>query len=134
MAAITLDLPDELADRLRSLSDRLPSILELGLRELDASSVISFSGAADILELLASLPTPEEVLALEPSPQLQTRTSELLYKSRTAGLSPAEEAEWQHHQFVEHLVRLAKATAGLKLAAAMTRDIPRGAASMSMAP
>ncbi|WP_437729774.1 hypothetical protein [Sorangium sp. So ce1335] len=115
MAAITLDLPDELADRLRSHADRLPKILELALRELDAASVTSFSGASDILEFLASLPTPEEVLALRPSPQLQARTSELLEKNRSVGLSPAEDEEWQRYQAVEHLVRLAKAKAALKL-------------------
>jgi hypothetical protein len=38
MSAITLDLPDDLVERLRAAADRLPRILELGLRELDASS------------------------------------------------------------------------------------------------
>src|SRR5580692_4955860 len=58
MSAITLDLPDDLADRLRALADRLPRILELGLRELDASSQSGFSGASDVLELRKRGPSP----------------------------------------------------------------------------
>jgi hypothetical protein len=115
MSAITLDLPDDLAERLRPLTDRLPRILELGLRELYASSPSEFSGASDILEFLASLPTPEEILAFRPSPTLQARVSDLLERNRTVGLSLTEEDEWQHYQYIEHLVRLAKARAALKL-------------------
>lgn len=117
MSAITLDLPDDLADRLRALADRLPRILELGIRELDASSLPTFAGASDVMELLASLPTPEEILALRPSTALQARISELLEKNRAEGLSPAEEDEWRRYAYVEHLVRLAKAKAAAKIQA-----------------
>ena len=58
MSAITLKLPDELAERLRRHEKRLPEILELGLRELDADSQRGFEGAAEVLEVLAGLPTP----------------------------------------------------------------------------
>ena len=115
MSAITLELPDDLAERLRSLTDRLPRILELGLRQLDASSPEEFAGASNVLEFLAGLPSPEETLALHPTPALESRVKELLEKSRTAGLSPAEEDEWKRYEYVEHLVRLAKAKAALKL-------------------
>ena len=115
MSAITLDLPDDLAERLRALADRLPRILELGLRELDASSQSGFSGASDVLEFLANLPRPEEILAFHASPALAGRVSELLEKNRTSGLSAAEEEEWQRYEYLEHLVRIAKAKAAGKL-------------------
>jgi predicted transcriptional regulator len=115
MSAITLDLPEELTERLSSLADRLPQILELGLRELDASSQPMFSGVSDVLELLARLPAPEEVLALRPSPALEARVRELLEKNRAGGLSPPEEEEWRRYAYAEHLVRLAKARAAQKL-------------------
>lgn len=35
---ITLNVPDELATRLRPVEDQLPQILEWGLRELSAAS------------------------------------------------------------------------------------------------
>jgi len=85
---ITLDLPDELVSRLSPLEDKLPQILELGLRELNASSQMGFTGVAEVLEFLATLPTPEEIIALRPSEALQTQISNLLEKNRTQGLTP----------------------------------------------
>jgi hypothetical protein len=114
---ITLEIPDELARRLRSLEDQLPRILELGLRELYAASQPGFEGVADVLERLAGLPTPKEIMALRPSEALQARISALLEKNRTAGLSPAEEHEWECYQYLEHLVRIAKAQASQRLQA-----------------
>ena len=35
---VTLNLPDDLATQLSLMEDKLPQILELGLRELDAST------------------------------------------------------------------------------------------------
>ena len=110
---MTLELPDELAVRLRPLQDQIPRILEFGLRELNAKAQHGFEGTADVLEILAGLPTPEEVLALRLSEALQARISALLEKNRTEGLTPKEEQEWEGYQYLEHLVRLAKAKAHL---------------------
>ncbi len=112
---VTLDLPEELAARLNSLEDELPQILELGLRELDAISQSGFKGSAEVLEFLARLPTPEEIVALRPSATLQAEINALLEKNRTVGLTPAEEQKWEQYQYLEHLVRIAKAQAYLKL-------------------
>jgi hypothetical protein len=89
--------------------------LEWGLRELYAATQPGFEGVADVLEMLAGLPTPEAVMALRPSAALQTRMSALLEKNRAEGLSPAEEQEWAVYQYLEHLVRIAKARAAQKL-------------------
>jgi hypothetical protein len=62
MSPITLELPDGLAQRLQPVADQLPEILELGLRELNAAGQSGFQGAAELLEFLAGLPTPEEIL------------------------------------------------------------------------
>jgi hypothetical protein len=115
MIPITLEVSDDLARRLQPVEDRLPRILELGLRELNASAQAGFSGASEILEFLASLPTPEETLALRPSRDFEKRIRVLLSKNRTTGLSPEEEQEWELYQYLEHLVRLAKARAAAKL-------------------
>ncbi len=116
MSPITLELPDELAQRLQPVADQLPAILELGLRELNAAGQPGFQGAAELMEFLAGLPTPDETLALRASDALQARVTELLEKSRTDGLTPDEEQEWERYQFLEHLVRIAKAKALLKQA------------------
>jgi hypothetical protein len=112
---ITLDIPEALAARLRQYEEQLPRILESGLRDLSTTAHPGFAGIADVLETLAKLPTPEEILALHPSKALQERISTLLEKNRTEGLSPVEEEEWEQYQYLEHLVRLAKTHARLRL-------------------
>jgi hypothetical protein len=112
---ITLDIPDELATRLKHFENQIPQILELGIRQINSTSNTGFSGISDILEFLAQLPTPEEILALHPSPELQTQISTLLEKNRTQGLNPTEEIICEQYQYIEHLVRIAKAKALLNL-------------------
>ncbi len=115
---VTLDIPEELAARLSLLEDILPQILELGLREFSALSETGFAGTAEVLEFLAQLPTPEEIISLRPSEALQNQISALLEKNRTLGLTLAEEQTWEQYQYLEHLVSMAKAKAYLKLKAA----------------
>jgi hypothetical protein len=116
MSSITLSLPDDLAAQLQAQKQQIPKILELGLRELNASGQFGFDGAADILELLASLPTPEEILNLRPSARLAARVAEMIEKSRAGEMTPADEEEWERYEYLEHLVRMAKAAAQLKFA------------------
>ena len=104
---LTLSIPDDLATRLRAVEDRLPEILELGLREL-LSSPPCYAGLSDVLETLARLPSPEEVVALRPSPILQARIETLLEKIRTDGLTSEERKEWERYEYIEHLIRMAK--------------------------
>jgi len=112
---VTFNLPDDVAQRVNALENCLPQILELGLREFEAHTHVGFSGMAEVLEFLTTLPTPEEILALRPSPALQTQIQTLLDKNRTIGLTPDEEKIWQSYEYLEHLVRMAKARALLKL-------------------
>jgi len=118
MSAITVQVPDELAERLRGREDQLAQILELGLRELNSTlepAGAGFAGAADVLELLANLPEPKDILTLRPSEPLQRRIDELLEKGRAGSLSDQEEAEWERYEYLEHLVRMAKASAQVKM-------------------
>jgi hypothetical protein len=107
---LTLTIPDELATRIRAVEDRLPEILELGLREW-LSAPAHYAGLNDLLETLARLPSPEEVLALRPASTLQDRIEQLLEKDRNDGLSSEEQQEWARYEYIEHLIRLAKARA-----------------------
>ena len=115
MMQITLDLSEELVSRLYSIEDKLPQVIELGLRELNASRQDGFNGIAEVLEFLATLPTPEEIIALRPSEALQTQISNLLEKHRDRSLTDAEAQMWEQYQYLEHLIRKAKAKAYLKL-------------------
>lgn len=116
MYPITIQIPAHLVDRLERRADEIPQILELGLREVEAREQLQFDGAADVLDFLAVLPSPEEVLALRPSVALQARIDRLLEKNRAEGLTPEEEEEeWQQIESLEHLVRMSKAKARQRL-------------------
>lgn len=113
---VTLTIPDELASQLQSFDeDQLPQIIASGLRNWNGARTAEFAGLSDVLEKLAELPTPEEVLALRPADAMQQRVRELLQKNREQRLTPDEEREWEQYEYVEHVVRRAKAKAALKL-------------------
>ncbi len=111
---ITMDIPDDLAVRLQSRRDQLPKIIELGLRKRDATTPATFEDVSELLETLAAFPSAGEIIDLRPSDELQKRIDALLEKNRAGGLQPAEEREWAHYEYLEHIVRLAKANAALK--------------------
>ncbi|MFZ4677089.1 MAG: hypothetical protein ACOYM4_15600 [Nodosilinea sp.] len=112
MAHITLQLSDNLAERLAPFRDRLPELLERGLQDLlNDSSTDNGLDAEAIIALLARQPTPEQILAIQSSATLQSRVSELLVASKAGTLPAKEEAELERYLTIEHLVRLAKAYA-----------------------
>ena len=115
MPTITLEVPDDLAERLRRNIDRLPVILDEGLKQLEEDARSGYNGAAEILEFFSTLPSLEEVLNLRPSAPFQKRIEFLLTKSKDAGLTEEEEEEWRRYERVEHLVRMAKIRAYGKL-------------------
>lgn len=112
---VTLNIPEELATRLTPFQEDVPEILELGLREFRATSLTELKGASEILEFLANLPTPEDILAFQASENLQAQIEQLLDKNRNEGLTQAEERLWEQYQYLEHLVRIAKIKAHTKL-------------------
>lgn len=112
---VTIDLPESLAINLQSHQGKLSRIFELGLREFKAGSSIGYKSVADVLEFFANLPAPAEILALRPSKEMQEKIEELLEKNKREGLSEAEEQTWASYEFVERLVRIAKAKALSKL-------------------
>ena len=108
---LTLTVPDELATRLRRVEDRLPEIIEIGLREWLSTSP-GYTGLADVLETLARLPSPEEVLGLRPSHHISRTASRSCSRKTAPGDSRAEEQrEWERYEYIEHLVRVAKGRA-----------------------
>jgi predicted nucleic acid-binding OB-fold protein len=112
---ITIDLPEPLLTRLNALDQSLPQVLELALDELTARPQTGFTGFAEVLEFLANLPTPEEILALRPSETLQAQIDQLSEKHKAATLTPQEKQLWQQYEYLEHIVSMAKAKAYLRL-------------------
>jgi len=67
-----------------------------------------------LAELMASM-DPVKVLAFHAPENIQNRVEILLEKKRTAGLTSSEQEELDHYFILEHIVRLAKSRARLRL-------------------
>jgi len=114
---ITIEVPDALEQQVQRFRTRLSEALERGLREMSAEESADFKDETAITDLLSSQPTPKQVLAIRPSPELQARVSDLLYRSKQGELSRQEESDLDRYLLLEHIVRLAKARAYQQLAA-----------------
>jgi hypothetical protein len=108
---ITLDVPDSLEQRLEPYRDRLPELLERGLRDMEIEPTAEVEDVSQIITLLASQPTAEQILAIKPSAKFQARVSELLSQNKAGTLDREGEIELERYLLLEHLVRLAKARA-----------------------
>jgi hypothetical protein len=106
---IILEVPDRLGEKLQRLGDRLPETLDRLLQDIPTTETISYQDDRQIVELLASQPSPEAILSIRPTPALQARMSELLERNKSGSLSRNEEAELDRYLLLEHWVGLAKA-------------------------
>lgn len=106
MATITIDVPDALAEKLSSHQERLNEILTLGLGEL---SPVPNQVYQYILNFLASDPSPDEIIAFRPLPEMQERLRTLIAREKTQGLTSAERSELEEYERIEHLMVLLKA-------------------------
>ena len=121
MAELTLDVPDELIQRLQPLQDRLPALLALLVESISSqtegpplSAVPSTEtplAYAEVLDFLLTRPTPHDILAFKVSDAAQARLRLLLDKNREETLSAPEEAELNIYEQLEHLMILLKAKA-----------------------
>jgi hypothetical protein len=121
MAEFTIKIPDELAERLEPLQNRLPELL---WRLLDVVNLpITIQPTVnpettnipavyqEIIDFLIKAPTPEEIINFKVSFQSQTRLQELLEKNRSATLSQTESAELDVYEQLEQMMILLKARA-----------------------
>jgi hypothetical protein len=105
VAKITLEVSDELSERLAEVSDRLPELLALSLQQ----PALPAHTYRYILDFLASNPAPEQIAAFGPTPAMQERLRTLLERSKSGNLTPTEQAELDEYERIEHLLVLLKA-------------------------
>lgn len=109
---ITISIPDDLGRQLEGYRDRLPELLERGLRDVQLETAPQLADAAEIVGFLGGgQQSPDEIVGMRPADALQQRVTELLARSKLEHLSRAEETELDRYLYLEHLVRLAKARA-----------------------
>jgi hypothetical protein len=113
---ITIQVPDTLGHQLQQLQERLPEVLERGLREILTEDIATPHDEQSIIAVLTSQPTPEQVLAIRPSPELQARANELQERSKQGALTTQEHTMLDRYMLLEHMVRIAKANAYRRLA------------------
>ena len=105
MAKITLEVPDEISEKLLQMGDRLPEFLALSLQQPPLPARIY----QYILDFLASKPTPEQILAFRPTAQMRERLKTLLTRSKTGELTTTEQQELDEYERIEHIIIMLKA-------------------------
>jgi hypothetical protein len=102
MTQITIEVPDALAERLASVRDRLPEILE---QALGGPAPLPVEAYRYVLEFLMSNPSPQEIVNFKPTLAMQARISELLEKNRAGHLSAEESSELDVYERLNRFVR-----------------------------
>ncbi len=121
MAELTIQIPDDLAQRLEPLQNRLPELLR---RLLDIDNIQTNAQPKvqtetidipavyqEVIDFLIKRPTPEEILAFKVSPQAQMQLQALIEKNRSTALTPMELAELDVYEQLEYMMVLLKARA-----------------------
>jgi predicted transcriptional regulator len=121
MAELTIQISDELAQRLEPLQNRLPELLwqllDVANLPINSQPIVETETTdipavyQEVLDFLIKRPTPEEIITFKVSEQAQKRLSELLEKNRSATLSSMELAELDVYEQLEHMMILLKARA-----------------------
>ncbi len=109
---ITLELPESLAKRLPREPEQIVSILEHGLRGMWSATA---GAGREVVEFLASGPSPEAIVQFKPSKKLSKRGSSLLEKNLAGNLEPDEVAELDELAQLDSLVSILKAEARKRL-------------------
>jgi diketogulonate reductase-like aldo/keto reductase len=117
MAQLTIQVPDELANRLQPILHRLPELLSQ-LIETHTPETLTLTNSSDtlntyteVLDFLIKQPTPEQIAKFKVSTPAQTRLEYLLEKNRMGTISKAENSELDIYEQLEQLMILLKARA-----------------------
>ncbi len=122
MVQITIEVPDEFAQRLEpfqgQLSELVTGFLSSTLPDESSRATLSAVGPSispgayqEVIDFLVSGPTSQEIVGFKVSEQSQQRLQILLQKSRAAVLSVAEREELELYEQLDSLVGLLKVKA-----------------------
>ena len=106
MVEVRLQVPEELAQRMRPMGRWLPTVLELALLGCRTRAAAT---AVELMELLASNPSPQEFLDFHVSEATQERSRRLLALNEAGLLGEEEKRELDELDELEHLVVMLKA-------------------------
>jgi hypothetical protein len=103
----TVDVPDDLADRLTEAHELLPELFALS-NQLPALPAQPAQLYRTRLTFLASAPTPVQVTAFTLSPELQPMLQLLLERSHARDSTATERAELDEPERTEHVMVMLK--------------------------
>lgn len=113
---ITLEVPEDVAQRLNAERTRAPEMLAWALRQLPPSAPVRSGSVVaparafnEMVDFLSSHPTAEQIAAFQISDEAQKRLAELLDKNREEGLNQAENAELDWYEYVHDIMMRLKA-------------------------
>jgi hypothetical protein len=104
MATVTIEVPDELSELVAQAGDRLPELLARSLKEPTLPAHVY----RYVLDFLASRPAPEQVAAFGPTREMADRLLTLLGRESSGEITPAEKAELDEYERLEHLMVMIK--------------------------
>lgn len=104
MATVTIEVPDELSELVAQAGDRLPELLARSLREPTLPAHVY----RYVLDFLASRPTPQQVAAFGPTQEMTDRLRTLIEREGKGEIAPAEKAELEEYERLEHLMVMIK--------------------------
>ena len=106
MVQMTMQVSEELAERLRSLGVWLPTVLELSLVGF---KTVAAATATEVIEFLSQDPTPQDILNYHASDRAQTRLQRLLTLKAAGMLGETEQLELDELQRIEHIIIILQA-------------------------
>ena len=104
MATLTIEVSDELSELIAQAGDRLPELLAQSLKEPTLPAHVY----RYVLDFLATRPTPEQVASFGPTPEMVDRLRPLLGRESSGEITPAEKAELDEYERLEHLMVMIK--------------------------
>jgi len=107
MATLTIEIPDDLMEQLSPVKEQLPDLLRRCLHPLALPAQVY----RYVLDFLTSQPTPEQIAAFRPTPDMQSRLRRLIEKEQDGALSDEEQQELSEYEQIEHLIVMFKAGA-----------------------
>ena len=111
MATVTIEVPDELSELVAQAGDRLPELLAQSLKEPTLPAHVY----RYVLDFLASRPTAEQVATFGPTPEMVDRLRKLAGRESSGEITPAEKAELDEYERLEHLIVMIKSGSLLHL-------------------
>lgn len=106
MVQMTVEVPDELAERIRPLGAWLPTVLELSLVGFETRAT---AVATEVVRFLSTDPSPQDVAEFHVSEQAQARLRRLLTLNEAGLSAEAEQQELDELEQIEHIMIMLKA-------------------------